>query len=99
MDAAVCERETHSASRENPMSTIVDTDTALGRRAVDELLERYVSWREECNRVAHSYEGWIGSDRGEGALAYAAYLAALDREEHAARSYAHHLEHVRRLSP
>ena len=98
MDAAVCERETHSESRENPMSTIVDTDTAFGRWVVDELLERYVSWREECDRVAHSYEGWSAADRGEGALAYAAYLAALDREEHAARSYAHHLERVTRMS-
>jgi hypothetical protein len=80
------------------MRTIVDTDTARGRRAIDELLERYISWREECNTVEHSYDRWTGADRGEGALAYAAYLAALDREEHAARSYAHHLERVTRMS-
>jgi hypothetical protein len=81
------------------MRTLVDIDTAHGRRAVDELLEHYVSWREECITVEHSYEGWTAADRGEGALAYAAYLAALDREEHAARSYAHHLERVRVISP
>lgn len=80
------------------MRTIVDTDTAHGRWAVDELLERYVSWREECNTVENSYDGWVAADRDEGPLAYAAYLAALDREEHAARRYAHHLEHVKRIS-
>ena len=80
------------------MSTIVDTETALGRRAVDELLERYVSWREECRTVEHSYEVWIAADRGERTLAYAAYLAALDREEHAARSYAHHVQRVGRMA-
>jgi hypothetical protein len=81
------------------MRTILDTDAAHGRRVVDELLERYVCWREECITVKQSYEGWSAADRGEGALAYAAYVAALDREEHAARSYAHHLERVRGISP
>jgi hypothetical protein len=76
------------------MRILVDIDTAHGRRAVDELLESYVSWREACRTVEHSYEGWIAADRGGSALAYAAYLAALDREEHAARSYAHHLERI-----
>jgi hypothetical protein len=80
------------------MRTVAAWDTALGRRAVDGLLESYVSWREECQAVRLAYERWIASDRGERGLAYAAYLAVLDREEHAARTYARHVERVTRFS-
>jgi hypothetical protein len=76
----------------------VPTYTAVHRLAIDELLEGYVSWREACGAVWRAYERWIGSDRGERALAYAAYLAALDGEERAARTYAHHTERVARFS-
>jgi hypothetical protein len=77
----------------------VPTYTAVHRLAIDELLEGYVSWREACRGVWRAYERWIGSDRGERALAYAAYLAALDGEERAARTYARHTERVTRFSP
>lgn len=73
------------------MGTVFDSDTAVGRWAVDELLEDYVSWREECHAVRLAYQRWIDSTRADGRLAYAGYVAALDREEHAARAYAHHL--------
>ncbi|MEA2146048.1 MAG: hypothetical protein QOG59_1635 [Solirubrobacteraceae bacterium] len=76
----------------------VSTYTAVRRLAIDELLEGYVSWREACGAVWRAYERWIGCDRGERALAYAAYLAALDGEERAARTYAHHTERVARFS-
>ena len=74
------------------------TSTAVHRSAIDELLEGYVSWREACGAVWRAYERWIGSDRGERRLTYAAYLAALDGEERAARTYAHHTARVARLS-
>lgn len=80
------------------MRTVADIETALGRRTIDALLERYVSWREECRAV------WLADRRlahfgpSERRLAYAGYLAALDREEHAARVYAEHIERVRRIS-
>jgi hypothetical protein len=80
------------------MRTVVDTYTALGRRAIDELLELYVSWREECGAVERCYEDWLGAGRGDDALAYAAYVAALDSEERAARIYADHVDLVRRIS-
>jgi hypothetical protein len=54
---------------------------------VDELLDLYVSWREECASVAASYENWSASERRDNRLAFSAYLAALDREEHAATKY------------
>jgi hypothetical protein len=74
------------------MATVFDSDTAIGRWAIDELLQCYVSWREECHGVRLAYRRWIDSERAEGRLAYAGYVAALDREERAAHAYADHLE-------
>jgi hypothetical protein len=75
-----------------PMGTVFSSDTARGRWAVDELLEGYVSWREECDGVRLAYQRWVDATRAEGRLAYAGYVAALDREERAARAYANHIE-------
>lgn len=74
------------------MGTVFDSDTAVGRWAIDELLESYISWREECHAVRLAYRRWIDSERAEGRLAYAGYVAALDREEHAAGAYAGRIE-------
>jgi hypothetical protein len=63
------------------MDTVTDSTTAFGQ-AIDELPEGYVSWREECQAVALSYGRSIPSGCSERQLVYAAYLAALDREEH-----------------
>jgi hypothetical protein len=76
----------------------VPTYTALHRSAIDELLEGYISWREACQAVWRAYEQWSASDREERALAYAAYLASLDGEERAARTYANHTARVARFS-
>ena len=53
------------------MNTVADRDTAVGRRAIDELLEGYVSWREECQAVALSYGRLIASGCSERRLVYA----------------------------
>jgi hypothetical protein len=80
------------------MDTVTDSMTAFGRWAIDEMLNRYISWREECCAVRMAYQQWADSDRRERRLAYAGYLAALDREERAARTYASHAERVRRIA-
>jgi hypothetical protein len=74
------------------MGTVFDSDTAVGRWAIDELLQCYVSWREECHGVRLAYRRWVDSTRDEGRLAYAGYVAALDREERAADAYAEHMD-------
>jgi hypothetical protein len=56
-------------------------------RLIDEMIDGYVSWREECAAVHRSYENWDRAERQDRDLAYAAYRAALDREEHAAATY------------
>lgn len=54
---------------------------------VDELLESYLSWREECAALEVAYERWIRAAEADRACAFAAYSAQLDLEEHAARCY------------
>jgi hypothetical protein len=61
---------------------------------VDEALERYLDWRVECESVEQAYGSWVGA---EGALRFAAYRAALDREEWAATLYGAVVERLERL--
>jgi hypothetical protein len=83
------------------MTTVLASDAVPARwlidQLVEQLLERYVAWREECLTVWLAYERWADSDRGERKLAHAGYLAALDREQQAARVYADQVDWVRRV--
>jgi hypothetical protein len=64
------------------------TPTSSARlKLVDELMDGYVSWREESASVAAMYDLWERAPRERRAIAYAAYVAALDREETAAAAY------------
>jgi hypothetical protein len=81
------------------MRTVVSSDSARRRWSIDALLEVYVCWREECHAVRKAYEGWVEAGRDQRRLAYAGYIAALDREEHAARAYAAQIERVSRICP
>jgi hypothetical protein len=80
------------------VSALSDTNSAFARSAIDELFERYVSWHEECQAVRVAYRRWADSGRGERRLSYAVYLAALDREQVAASTFADHVERVRRIA-
>ena len=67
---------------------------SLRRRMVDEAMDAYVDWREECVRVSDAYDRWLSAVRADTGLAFRAYTAALDREERASQVYA---ELIRRL--
>ena len=58
----------------------------------DLLAEVYLTWRTESSAVTESYRSWNRADRDKRPRAYAQYLAALDREEHAAAAYRHLIE-------
>jgi hypothetical protein len=64
------------------------TDAAGGARLVDEVIDRYVAWREECETVRAGYEAWCSGAEEERTIRFAVYNMALDREEWAARLYA-----------
>lgn len=76
------------------MRTAADNATAARQLAIDELLERYICWREACHAVRHAYQRWADIDGRARGPAHAEYLAALDREEHAARIYAVHINRL-----
>ena len=67
---------------------------AVHHAQVSDAAEGYETWREESGAVAESYRSWNFADRDERWLAYAAYVAALDREERAASAYRHLVEQV-----
>jgi hypothetical protein len=64
-----------------------EADTPAGTRLVDELIERYVAWRAECEAASTAYQAWSSETGPERVLWFAAFNAALDREECAAHLY------------
>jgi hypothetical protein len=63
------------------------TNKRVPGRLVDEVIERYVDWREACAAVRHTYSQWSRASADERPLSFAAYRAALDQEESAATLY------------
>ena len=65
--------------------------TLMNRRAdkrlADEALHAYVEWLEESAAVWDAYDRWAGAAHADLALAFCAYRAALEREEHASDVY------------
>jgi hypothetical protein len=59
----------------------------LRDRLADEAHECYLAWRSECAVLEAAYRRWLQAPRPDTAFAYAAYLAALEREECAAGRY------------
>jgi len=55
---------------------------------VDETIDAYVDWREECTHVWEAHRRWQSAVGADAALAFRAYVAALDREERASEVYA-----------
>jgi hypothetical protein len=55
---------------------------------IDRMMDLYCDWRTECERVRASYEHFVSIDPSDRSAAFAAYTAALDREEAACEAYA-----------
>ena len=62
--------------------------TRRRKRLLEEAILAYVGWREACIAVWDTYLRWASAEPSEAALTFAAYLAALDREERASGVYA-----------
>lgn len=50
---------------------------------IDDAMDAYVEWREESAQVESAYRRWATAEPSDAALAFAAYVAALDREDRA----------------
>jgi hypothetical protein len=55
---------------------------------LDDVVEKYVDWRESARAVADASARWSCMSRPEGALRFSAYTAALDQEQNSAEAYA-----------
>jgi hypothetical protein len=55
---------------------------------VDELIERYVEWREQALEVWEAYSDWTGTTGADRDGAACRYRAVLDREQRACELYA-----------
>ena len=55
---------------------------------VDDAVDAYVRWREECAGARDAYRRWSSAATVDRMPAFCAYVAALDREEAAASVYA-----------
>jgi hypothetical protein len=60
-------------------------------RALDEVMDAYVEWRQECIRVWETYQRWRTAVRADAAIAFQVYRAALEGEERAAEVYGRHI--------
>jgi hypothetical protein len=61
--------------------------SASGQMFVDEVFDGYVTWRTEALAVDAAYHQWTRAAPEDSSLAFAGYLAALDREALAADDY------------
>jgi hypothetical protein len=58
------------------------------KRLADEAFHAYIEWLNESEAVWDAYDRWAGAAHADAALAFGAYRAALEREEHASDVYA-----------
>ena len=63
----------------------------------DRAFQHYLDWRDETATLEDAYDRWVRAPREERTFAFAAYMAALDREEHAAVRYEAALSEADRL--
>ena len=56
-------------------------------RLMDDAFERYLAWRSESALLEAAFRTWLQAPRSDAPIAFAAYGAALDREECAAVEY------------
>ena len=68
-------------------------------RPVDEATGRHLDWRRQSSMCEFAYRRWVtAATSRDGAIAFAAFTAALDREERAAAEYETALRDSERLS-
>jgi hypothetical protein len=79
------------------MTSISRGTTWHRKRLVDEAMQAYVDWREECLAVWVAYSSWEAAETSDAPLAFVAYTAALDREECASDVYADLIRRVEDL--
>jgi uncharacterized protein with PIN domain len=70
------------------------TNEQIDKQLVDEAIQAYVDWQEERAHVRDAYARWGAADSHNAGLAFSAYHAALEREEHASLVYAEQMAQI-----
>jgi hypothetical protein len=68
--------------------------TEIRPELIDRMIELYCDWRTACWDARTAYEWFLDAPARDRAVAFAAYTAALDREESACESYAAHIQAI-----
>ncbi|HUA50149.1 MAG TPA: hypothetical protein VMA77_33260 [Solirubrobacteraceae bacterium] len=66
-------------------------DSQIRPDLIDTMMDLYCDWRTECKAVQAAWEWASGAAPCDRTAAFAAYTAALDREESACHAYAEHI--------
>jgi hypothetical protein len=75
--------------RRTPHRVDVDAvEAQIRAELIDEVMDRYLDWREQCVALRRAYERWSNRTVSDQRWAFEAYRAALDLEEHASDVYA-----------
>jgi hypothetical protein len=72
-------------------------DEWVREQLIDEAFARYFDWLSEAETVNAAYREWSRAAQTETALPFAAYGAALDREERAAAVYRSVIDRIEQL--
>jgi hypothetical protein len=76
------------------MATGYTVGVHIRRDVVDRMIELYCDWRTACAEVRAAYGRFLDAASGERTLAFAAYTAALDREQSTCEAYARQIRLV-----
>jgi hypothetical protein len=69
------------------------------KRLVRRLTYAYIDWREECAALEAAYRNWVSAEASDAELAFAAYRAALDREQRASVIYGELVSQGKKVLP
>ena len=72
-------------------------DQSVREQLIDEAFARYLDWLAESEAVNAAYGVWSRAPRTDGALPFAGYGAALDREERAATLHRSVIDRIEQL--
>jgi len=78
------------------INTHNNTLLELAAGLADEMLAYHLDWRADAAAVADAYRAWQRAPAAQAAAQFAAYMAALDKEEAAAARYAMVVKNVDR---
>jgi hypothetical protein len=76
------------------MATGYTVGVHIRRDVVDRMIELYCDWRTACAEVQAAYGRFLDAASGDRTMAFAAYTAALDREQSTCEAYARQIRVV-----